>query len=304
MPNRPHAEVAIDEALVRSLLVAQGGLVVTDAATAHLSRASSGWDNEMWRVGDRLAVRLPRRARAAPLIHHEHAALPEIAIALQAAGVEVPVPLVRGEPSADFPWPWSVVPWSEGCRAMDLPRGTRSSWAASLAQALLALHHVAPDDAPQNVFRGPPLDTRDGDVTRRIQELHASGALSRATARAVRGVWRAGIDAPTWPHPPVWIHGDLHPGNLITSHGTLAAIIDFGDVTAGDPAYDLAVAWLTFDAAGRDHFWRALGNGYDPCIETRARAWAAVICVMLLTHSDDNPDYAALGAEALGEVLA
>ena len=42
----------------------------------------------------------------------------------------------------------------------------------------------------------------------------------------------------------VWIHGDLHPGNLLVRDGRLSGVLDFGDVTAGDPATDLSVGWM------------------------------------------------------------
>ena len=41
--------------------------------------------------------------------------------------------------------------------------------------------------------------------------------------------------------------GRAPAANLVTRGGTLAAVIDFGDLTAGDPATDLAAAWLVFD---------------------------------------------------------
>jgi aminoglycoside phosphotransferase (APT) family kinase protein len=128
--------------------------------------------------------------------------------------------------------------------------------------------------------------------------------LSPQTRAHAAAIWRAGVRAPAWPWAPVWIHGDLHPGNLIAQGGSLTGIIDFGDVTAGDPAYDLAVAWLAFDREGRRIFCEEAGQAEDPHIWTRARAWAVAISLLLLTHSDDNPEYAALGSDALTESLA
>ena len=72
----------------------------------------------------------------------------------------------------------------------------------------------------------------------------ASHANSAASTCCGPGGW----PSPSWPGPPLWVHGDLHPANLlVTADGTLRAVLDFGDVTAGDPAVDLATAWLTFD---------------------------------------------------------
>jgi len=102
----------------------------------------------------------------------------------------------------------------------------------------------------------------------------------------------------------VWIHGDMHPGNLVTHESALTGIIDFGDVTAGDPAYDLAIAWLAFDGPGRAQFIAASASRDDADIWIRARAWVAAVVLMLLGHSDDNPDYFALGQDAAAQVIA
>ena len=41
---------------------------------------------------------------------------------------------------------------------------------------------------------------------------------------------------------PVWIHGDVAPGNLLVKDGKLCAVIDFGILGVGDPACD--ARWL------------------------------------------------------------
>ena len=121
---------------------------------------------------------------------------------------------------------------------------------------------------------------------------------------ALASAWDDGLATGPWADAPVWIHGDLHPGNLIDAGGRLAGIIDFGDVTAGDPAYDLSVAWLAFDAPARGAFMDACGTRVDAATWTRARAWAGAVTLMLLAHSDDNPPYAALGQDAAAQVIA
>ena len=78
----------------------------------------------------------------------------------------------------------------------------------------------------------------------------------------------------------MWLHGDLHPANLLLApSGGLTAVIDFGDVTAGDPATDLATAWLTFGPSARREFRSELEQRRDVDEATweRARAWALVI---------------------------
>jgi aminoglycoside phosphotransferase (APT) family kinase protein len=304
VPDKPTAEITIDTQLIRTLLETQAREVVPDAATLALEKVAEGWDSEVWRLGHALAVRLPRRALAAPLVRNEQLVLPDIARRLRRLGVDVPEPVVAGTPGSGFPWAWSIVPWIEGGRGLDVARAERSAWAEPLAAALQALHVGAPDGFPVNPVRGRPLATRDTAVAQRIDVLTAAGTLDAASADALRAIWKAGLTAPEWGREPVWIHGDLHPGNIVSHDGTLAGIIDFGDVTAGDPAYDLAVAWLAFDAAGRARFIAATGSGYDDATWRRSHAWAAAVALTLLTHSDDNPDYFQLGRDAAAEVLS
>jgi len=76
----PPAEVPIDEALVCGLLAAQH----PDLAELSLRLAGEGWDNAIWRLGQHLAVRLPRRPLAVDLIAHERRWLPGLALRLAA----------------------------------------------------------------------------------------------------------------------------------------------------------------------------------------------------------------------------
>lgn len=303
MPDKPAAEFAIHPALVRALLAAQATHVIPDAASLPLEKVAEGWDSEVWRLGSDHAVRLPRRELAAPLVRHEQRVLPAIAERLAATGVHVPAPEVSGAPGCGYPWAWSVVPWIDGDRGMDVARADRSGWAETLAAALGALHVDAPADHPRNPVRGGPLAERAAAFEDRLAALRAADTIAPATAASLEEVWRAGLSATAWQRPPVWIHGDLHPGNLISHAGRLVGVIDFGDVTGGDPAYDLAVAWLAFDGIGRAAFRAATDSRYDHATWQRAKAWAAAVALILLVHSDDNPDYEALGRDAAAEII-
>ena len=119
--------------------------------------------------------------------------------------------------------------------------------------------------------------------------------------------WLVGADAPPWPGPPVWMHGDPHPLNLLLDDaGALAGVVDFGDLCSGDPASDLAVAWLGFDGAGRAVFRGVCEDlgGYDPAIWERARAWAVGLASVFAAHSDDQPLLAAVARHGLAELRA
>jgi aminoglycoside phosphotransferase (APT) family kinase protein len=298
VPDKPAAELLIDQGLIKGLLGAQYPV----AAGSALFHVADGWDCSVWRLGPDLAVRLPRRSIAAPLVLNEQRCLPGIADRIAPTGVRVPAPVFSGGPTDAFPWPWSIVPWIDGEPGLDVRRTDRGGWVAPLVEALRALRVPAPDDHPRNPFRGVPLAERAAGVSERIR--HMRGLMDAAALTALSDAWEAGLAAPPWRAAPVWIHGDLHPGNMIAAGGSLAGIIDFGDVTAGDPAYDLAVAWLAFDARARAAFIEACGPEIDEATWTRARAWAASVALMLLANSDDNPPYAALGWECAAEFAA
>ncbi len=69
--------------------------------------------------------------------------------------------------------------------------------------------------------------------------------------------WNAAL-ATAWEKPPVWVHGDIATSNLLIERGELSGVIDFGCSCVGDPACDLAIAWMLFDAPSRDVFRAAL----------------------------------------------
>ncbi|HKT55260.1 MAG TPA: phosphotransferase, partial [Microbacterium sp.] len=163
--------------------------------------------------------------------------------------------------------------------------------------------HLASDGThPPNPVRGVPLAVRVDGVAARFAAARETHPLPVPVLAALEDAWQDALAAPEWARTPVWIHGDLHPGNVIARDDRLVALIDFGDLTAGDPAYDLATAWLTFDRSGRSAFRAALDGRYDTATWRRARGWAAAFALILLQHSDDAPGYASLARDAAAEI--
>jgi aminoglycoside phosphotransferase (APT) family kinase protein len=146
LQRMPDAEVAIDAGLVQTLLREQH----EDLASLPLIETGEGWDNKLFRLGDDLVVRLPRRQVAADLIVHEQHWLPVLASRLP---LPVPVPVRVGRPGRGFPWAWSIVPWFVGETAATLTSGFTEATAVQLGEFLTALHQPAPEDAPLKPFR-------------------------------------------------------------------------------------------------------------------------------------------------------
>jgi aminoglycoside phosphotransferase (APT) family kinase protein len=203
-----------------------------DLADRPVKLGARGWDNQLWRVGNDLAVRLPwATQRADELLRKVYAWLPTFAPRLP---LPIPVPQRLGEPSDRFPRPWIITTWVPGEPADRAPATRAAQAADALAAFLTALHKPAPDGAPS---------------------AHGGGLIGR---------------------PALWLHGGLHPANVLTADGTFCGVIDFGDLCAGDPACDLAGAWLLLPDGAIDRFHDAYQPALDASALRRARGWAVL----------------------------
>ncbi|THV37773.1 aminoglycoside phosphotransferase family protein [Glycomyces buryatensis] len=259
--------MAIDERGLRDLLEQQH----PDLAGLELKVVDGGWTNQMWRLGPDLAVRIPRTEDAPELLEREHRRLPDLASRLP---LPIPVPTRLGRPSERFPHTWLVTTWVHGTPA-DLAPITDPDSATVLAEFLTALHSEGPADAPANDGRGAPLDTMDEHFE------HALERLPEVDADRARAVWRAALEAPRQDGPDVWLHGDLHPANVVVEDGGLVGVIDFGELFVGDPSVDLAAAWILLPDGAAESFF----NAYKAAAEStvlRARGLALIKALVLL----------------------
>ena len=295
----PAAEVQVSADLVRRLLADQH----PDLARLPVEFLANGWDNELYRVGDALVARLPRRALGAQIIKNEQRWLPGLAPRLP---LPVPYPERTGVPGQGYPYWWSVVPYLPGVPAAQASSFDPAAAATAVGGFLGALHMPAPADAPANPFRGVPLADRDGTFAANLALLASQGGRGRVDQDTVLRMWAAALAAHSYDGPPVWLHGDLHPGNILVNDGQVSGVIDFGDITAGDPASDLSVAWMLLPPGCHDSFWsayQAAGGRADDALRARARGWALNFAIVFLAHSEDNPVLREAGHRTLSIVL-
>lgn len=297
----------IDRQLVQALLGEQH----PDLAQLGVRHLADGWDNRVFRLGTELTVRMPRRTEGAQLMANEQRWLPGLVAALpdEPDSLATSAPIRRGEPGSGYPWPWAIGPWLPGQTAAVSALADPFDGAARLGTFLGAFHRPAPQDAPPNLYRGGPLASRHT-----LLEAHLAAAAQQkrslgegVTASAVLRRWAELSSAPAWTGPPLWLHGDLHPQNLLVHTGRLSAVIDFGDLTAGDPATDLLVAWQLLPAGARAAFREAASTGHyevDDAMWTRGEGWALAHCVAAIAGSPD-PDLALMAVcrRALAELV-
>lgn len=284
--------IDVDVDLVRVLLREQH----PDLAEHRLELRAFGWVNAMFRLGPDLAVRMPRRALGATLIEKEQRWLPVVAPGLP---LPAPSPVRLGAPSPDYPWRWSVVPWIKGKPAdLDEPDTTQG---AVLGDFLRALHLPPPADAPRSSHRGVPLTDLVGTMAERLQRVEEQAPVLTPDHLAL---WETGLATPM-DLEPTWVHGDLHARNVLTAQGKFTAVIDWGDMTAGDPATDLAAIWMLLpDRQAREAAWEAYGP-ISKATLARAKGWAVLFGVMLVDIGlFDAPWMGVMGHRTLERVLA
>jgi aminoglycoside phosphotransferase (APT) family kinase protein len=295
-------EFLIDTALARRLLAAQ----FPQWAELPLEPVEvSGMDNMTYRLGADMSVRLPRFARWAGQVEREHRWLPRLAPQLPLA---VSQPLAKGVPGEDYPYPWSVYRWLDGATPSigDIAQPRRA--AAELAAFVTALWRIDPTGGPapewSNAFRGVPLgDSADSIAVEARVRPKIAALAGLADTDAITAVWEASLAAPAWDGPPVWIHGDLAPGNLLAVDGRLSAVIDFGTVAVGDPACDLMVAWTFLPAGAREVFRAELS--VDEATWVRGRGWG--LACTLPTPDDltaPDPARAARARHVIDDLIA
>jgi aminoglycoside phosphotransferase (APT) family kinase protein len=259
-------ELEIGAGLVRSLLAEQfpewGGLPLRRIEP-------SGTVNAIFRLGDELSVRLPRRDGPTEPGSAELDWLPMLAPHLP---VEVPVPVAQGRPGVGYPWFWEIHTWVEG-ETVPVEEIDAIQAARDLAGLVRALQEVEPGDGPPP-GRGVALAERDEGFRYWLARFDGDPRVVPE--------WERALAAPPWGGPGVWHHGDLDCRNWLVRDRSITGVIDWGSLGVGDPACDVMVAWKLHSSAARDAFREALPT--DDATWARARGWAVSQAVAALAY--------------------
>ncbi|MEU1801686.1 aminoglycoside phosphotransferase family protein [Streptomyces sp. NPDC019937] len=257
-----------------------------------------GTVNAVYRLGDEMAVRFPLVAGGASDVTTERTWLPRLAPHLPTA---IPEVLGSGEPAEGYPWPWSVHRWLGGQNPEEGALSEPLLLAKDLTEFVAAMRNVPLPGAPE-AYRGGPLVTLDAYTRAAIEKLRGIPEES-VDCDAATAVWEDALRVPDWDGPPVWVHGDLMPGNLLVDGGgRLTSVIDFGCMGVGDPAWDLFPAWNLLPAAARDVFREALAVDDATWTRGRARTLSQAL-IALPDHRTTNPAMARNARHVIRAVL-
>lgn len=127
---------------------------------------------------------------------------------------------------------------------------------------------------PCGVTPAGPFDSWDAFTSQGspdLEELVAAQVLPDRSAIRIAATLRDHAEAIRFDRPGVLLHADLKLEHILTDPGRAVALIDWGDVTAGDPWYDLA----RFSMADPGSL-RALLDGYEMAVSAATeRTFAA-----------------------------
>jgi aminoglycoside phosphotransferase (APT) family kinase protein len=269
-------------------------------------QVGEGWDNTTWIVGGHraragaegtpLVLRVPRRAFAEPLLALELQVLRH----LGGEALPLQVPRVFGVVGSESRPVALLLSWHPGVTSAQASADAQAAAAQDLARMLAAVHRPAPEDLAASRVRGVPLAGRGEALCADCTEGARSGdgALKDRASR-VLALWDRGENASPWDGPPLLLHGDPHPGNLVlgstrtttAAAGERSTLIDWGDTTPGDPASDLG-ALLLHDPASAEELlaiyrdcarWDTEAPGRWTALHDRAWAWAVHLARVLLS---------------------
>lgn len=228
-----------------------------------------GYDNYTFHLGNEMSIRMPRDEGHAPQVEKEAYWLPKLRPYLS---LPIPVPIAKGNPDVNYPFLWSINQWIEGETLTHNNISNINEFAFTLAKFLKELQSIealeGPPGGEHNYYRGCPLSSfKFNEWT----VLGLDTIDNFVDKEKCLNIWNRALST-EWTKEPVWIHGDVAPGNLLVTNGGLSGVIDFGVMAVGDPAADLAIAWTFFDDKSREVFLNTMALDQDTV--DRARGWA------------------------------
>ena len=99
-----------------------------------------------------------------------------------------------------------------------------------------------------NEWRGVPLPSRADRVMDALETIADRGETELSLRLGM--LWRTLVETPAYDGPPVWLHGDLHPLNLLVEGDELTAVIGGTPPRVTRPRTLPSPGWLSNPASG------------------------------------------------------
>jgi aminoglycoside 2''-phosphotransferase len=252
----------------------------------------TGWTVDTYEVDGEWIVQLARSEYSAERLRAQIETLPELAAELSAL-VPEPVHADRDVPAMAY----------RKIEGLPLDRAPDGLWPERLGRFLYDLHLMPPEYVGLRGLRAK--DVRDADAQaldvfrERVFPLLETEEAERFGAR-FNAVLR---EDDLWRFAPCLLHGDIGPEHVLVSpHGDLAGVLDWEELSVGDPVGDFA--WLLH--ARPSDGARALGaygGAPDPTFHERGafRYFLMPFHEVLYGLDTDDPDYVTSGIDGIRE---
>lgn len=231
-----------------------------------------GTDNLMYRLGNDKIIRIPITKESILDIEKEINCLPKFSN----LPITTPQIIAIGQEAKEQNSRWIICNWIKGDNFNKNNIQDQKQAAIDLANFINELQKIDITNAPES-RRGKPLQNFDKKVRESIKSLDDCYDI-----KLLNNIWEKALDAEIWTKSPVWIHSDLHEGNVITHNGKISAIIDFGLAGIGDPACDIVPAWTLLQKEAQTTFRNHINA--DEETWKRGHGWALSFGVIAYSY--------------------
>ena len=234
-----------------------------------------GWNARAYLVNDELVFKFPKRPEHWEELNREIAFL-----AFAADKLPLPAPryLRQARQSTAGPCGYATYRYLRG-GSMDLgqlSRQKRVAAATALGGFLRAIHTLQP--SPDLAARLPSDDARliaEQYFARAEREI--ARKLPPADAGALVRVLEMYLSSPqNFRFTPAILHADLSRDHILIENDTVAGIIDFGDVSWGDPDYDFMYLFVDFGFVFAEEVARAYGHSNLEQLRSKSRYFGII----------------------------
>jgi aminoglycoside 2''-phosphotransferase len=234
-----------------------------------------GWTSRAYLVNTELVFRFPKRPADWPELQREIAFL---AFAAEQLPLSVPEYLQVVPDSATAAAGYAVYRYLRGqeLKLRSLAHERHAAIADSLAEFLLTLHGLRPDPELNSLL--PAEDARslaEDYFARADREIVPK--LEQTEARDLRKLFEEYLnDSRSFLFRPSVIHADLSGEHILVEDGSVVGVIDFGDVSWGDPDYDFSYLFVDFGHSFVLDVARRYGHSDLKGLENKLRYFAVV----------------------------
>ncbi len=284
--------IFIDSLRAKAIIEQQNNLKITS-----IELLGQGFDNMAFLVNQEFVFRFPRRDTAITFMENEIALLPFIA---DHVSFPLSSPCFVGEPSELFPAPFAGYKKLSGTPLSYSPARLidDSLYAKTLASWLKELHRIPVLAGHRAVLKGDLSiklqvvkgleKSKKNLMTYRSYFLDA-GFSERELFYAIAILQQYNFDQDK---KVAFVHGDLYSKHVLVDpqQGTLAGIIDWGDIQIAHPGLDLSVACMLFSSRALARFWEAYGADNEEKARALFRAFNHPIMLLpyCYEHKEEN----------------